>query len=568
MAARNRSKAEPGAVPSGSIAILLPPVTTTYPAPGATAQLDSGGAWALYGERIVLFHKTIGLLSFGFLVLVNLLAPLHPAYAWRQHLSLDNLFHFLAAAVSVAIWLGFRSRPPRARQLPKLDVASTALVMTLYMLSAVCIQAPRYARLELVMMLIAMIIQMARAIVVPSTARQTLWIGIVTSLALLGLTYHVARLDPSVPGVPGLVMSVAYIAIWCAVTVTVATLASRVVYGLHQQVREAQQLGQYTLDEKIGEGGMGIVYRAHHALLRRPTAVKLLPAERAGVSNLSRFEREVQLTSSLTHPNTVAIYDYGHTPDGIFYYAMEYLDGMDLEELVELHGPQDPARVVHVLKQVCGALAEAHEVGLVHRDVKPANILLCERGGMPDTAKVVDFGLVKQLSTSGAGPGVSTVNNIMGTPLYLSPEAITSPETVDSRSDLYAVGAVAYYLVTGKPVFEGETLVEVCGHHLHSVPVGPSERLGGAVPSKLETVILRCLAKQPADRPASAAVLKEELEQCGVPPWTDAQARSWWRERKRAAAAGATPQRSAPRKRVTPGANLTIDLRKRVAAAR
>ena len=200
---------------------------------------------------------------------------------------------------------------------------------------------------------------------------------------------------------------------------------------------------------------MGIVYRAHHALLRRPTAVKLLPAGRAGESNLSRFEREVQLTSSLTHPNTVAIYDYGHTPDGIFYYAMEYLDGMDLEELVELDGAQDPARVVHVLRQVCGALAEAHGVGLVHRDIKPANILLCERGGIPDTAKVVDFGLVKQLSTSGVGPGVSTVNNIMGTPLYLSPEAITSPEKVDARSDLYALGAVAYYLVTGKAVFEG-----------------------------------------------------------------------------------------------------------------
>jgi serine/threonine-protein kinase len=521
----------------------------------------------LYGERIVLFHKTIGLLSFGFLVLVNLLAPLHPAYTWRHHISLDNLFHFLSAAVSVAIWLGFRNRRPRARHLPRIDVASTALVMTLYMLSAVSIQ-PRYARLELVMMLIAMIIQMARAIVVPSTARQTLWIGIVTSLALLGLTYHVARVDPTVSGASGLFMSVAYIAIWCAVTVTVATLASRVVYGLHQQVREAQQLGQYTLDEKIGEGGMGIVYRAHHALLRRPTAVKLLPADRAGLSNLSRFEREVQLTSSLTHPNTVAIYDYGHTPDGIFYYAMEYLDGMDLEELVELDGPQDPARVIHVMKQVCGALAEAHGVELVHRDIKPANIVLCERGGVPDTAKVLDFGLVKQLSTSGVGPGVSTVNNIMGTPLYLSPEAISSPEKVDATSDLYALGAVAYYLVTGKAVFEGETLVEVCGHHLHSVPVTPSERLGRSVPPKLEDLILRCLAKQPADRPKTAALLRDEFDRCGVPPWTDAQARSWWHDRRRAATSSGTRQRSAPRARAAPSANLTIDLRKRVAAAR
>jgi eukaryotic-like serine/threonine-protein kinase len=247
---------------------------------------------------------------------------------------------------------------------------------------------------------------------------------------------------------------------------------------------------------------------------------------------------------------------------------MEYLDGMDLEELVELDGAQDPARVVHVLRQVCGALAEAHDVGLVHRDIKPANILLCERGGMPDTAKVVDFGLVKQISTNGPGPGVSTVNNIMGTPLYLSPEAISSPEKVDARSDLYALGAVAYYLVTGKPVFEGETLIEVCGHHLHSEPIRPSERLEKPVPPKLQALILQCLAKQPADRPASAAALKEELEQCGVPSWTDAQARHWWRDRKRAATASVTRQRSASRKRPAPGANLTIDLRKRVAEAR
>jgi eukaryotic-like serine/threonine-protein kinase len=522
----------------------------------------------LYGERIVLFHKTIGLLSLGFFVLVNLLAPLEPDYTWRHHQSFDNLYHLGAAGISIAIWLGFRKRPPPARYLAKIDVIGTALVMTLYMMSAVSLPVPRYARLELVMMLIAMIVQMARAIMVPSTARQTLWIGIVTSLGLMALTYHVARLGPQVPGLPSVFLAVAYIAIWCAVTVTVATLASRVVYGLHQQVREAQQLGQYTLDERIGEGGMGIVYRAHHALLRRPTAVKLLPAARAGESNLSRFEREVQLTSSLTHPNTVAIYDYGHTPDGIFYYAMEYLDGMDLEELVELDGAQDPARVVHVLRQVCGALAEAHDVGLVHRDIKPANILLCERGGMPDTAKVVDFGLVKQISTSGPGPGVSTVNNIMGTPLYLSPEAISSPEKVDARSDLYALGAVAYYLVTGKPVFEGETLIEVCGHHLHSTPTSPSERLEKPVPPKLEALILQSLAKQPADRPASAAALKEELEQCGVPSWTDAQARHWWRDKKRSATASGTRQRSASRKRPAPGANLTIDLRKRVAEAR
>jgi eukaryotic-like serine/threonine-protein kinase len=242
---------------------------------------------------------------------------------------------------------------------------------------------------------------------------------------------------------------------------------------------------------------------------------------------------------------------------------MEYLDGMDLEELVEQDGAQDPARVVHVLRQVCGALAEAHGVGLVHRDIKPANILLCERGGIPDTAKVVDFGLVKELSASGAGPGVSTVNNLTGTPLYLSPEAITSPEKLDARSDLYALGAVGYFLLTSKPVFEGETLIEVCSHHLHTTPVAPSQRLGRPLPPKLEAVLLRCLMKSPADRPATASDLKEELESCGVPAWSDAQARAWWSGRKRVASG--VEQRPGKRHRTVVANNLTIDLRKRAA---
>lgn len=195
-----------------------------------------------------------------------------------------------------------------------------------------------------------------------------------------------------------------YVAAWSAVAVSIATLTSRVIYGLAQRARVATELGQYTLEEKIGEGGMGVVYRARHALLRRPTALKVLPRELAGERSIQRFEREVQLTSALSHPNTIAIYDYGRSPDGVFYYVMEYLDGITLEELVTHDGPQPTGRVVHLLKQVCGALQEAHEVKLIHRDVKPANIVLCVRGGVADYIKVLDFGLVKQTAEASTNP--------------------------------------------------------------------------------------------------------------------------------------------------------------------
>ena len=228
---------------------------------------------------------------------------------------------------------------------------------------------------------------------------------------------------------------------------------------------EAQQLGQYKLEQKLGAGGMGVVYKGHHAMLRRPTAIKMLDVDKVNEASIERFEREVQITSQLNNPNTVAIYDYGRTPEGVFYYAMEYLDGIDLQTLVERYGPQPVPRVIHILQQICGSLYEAHSLGLVHRDIKPANIMLNRRGGEPDVVKVLDFGLVKALDDEKQA-GLTQQNSLTGTPLYMSPEAIQLPNSVDPRSDLYAVGAVGYFLLTGQPVFEAENVVELCQKHV------------------------------------------------------------------------------------------------------
>ncbi|HVR20789.1 MAG TPA: serine/threonine-protein kinase [Polyangiaceae bacterium] len=274
---------------------------------------------------------------------------------------------------------------------------------------------------------------------------------------------------------------------------------------------ENARFGEYTLGEKLGEGGMGVVYRANHRMLRRPAAIKLLPAKRAGEKNVERFEREVQLTSQLTHPNTIGIYDFGRAADGTFYYAMEYIDGIDLQTLVERDGPQDPARVTHLLAQVAAALSEAHAAGLVHRDVKPANLMVCDRGGARDVVKVLDFGLIREVTSDPSDRDTDDEGGVVGTPLYMAPEAITSPGSVDARSDVYAIGAVGYFLLTGVPPFSGESVVEVCSQHLYSEPVSPSKRRGTPIPRDLEQLLLRCLAKAPEERPANAAELWNEL---------------------------------------------------------
>ncbi len=296
---------------------------------------------------------------------------------------------------------------------------------------------------------------------------------------------------------------------------------------------EAKQLGQYQLDEKLGAGGMGVVYKAHHAMLRRPTAVKMLDIDKVNEASTARFEREVQITCQLNHPNTIAIYDFGRTPEGVFYYAMEFLDGIDLQQLVDRYGPQNEARIIRILLQVCGSLYEAHSRGLVHRDIKPSNIMLNRRGNEPDVVKVLDFGLVKALDDN-KNAGMTANASLTGTPLYMSPEAIQSPLAVDNRSDLYAVGAVGYFLLTGQPVFTATNIVELCKHHVDTVPTPPSQRSGRAINTDLEDVILACLEKNRAKRPQTARDLATMLLRCvNANQWSMDDADGWWTRHER-----------------------------------
>ena len=324
-----------------------------------------------------------------------------------------------------------------------------------------------------------------------------------------------------------------------------------------------KQLGQYTLEEKIGKGGMGVVYRARHALLRRDTAVKLLLPDRADPASIARFEREVRLTCQLTHPNTIQVYDYGHTPDGIFYYAMEFLRGLNLHELVTRFGPQPESRAVHILIQICDSLAEAHALGLIHRDIKPANIFLCRRGGVPDCVKVLDFGLVREYRP-GDPESMHPVGEdvVEGTPWFTPPEAIQGSVQVDPRSDIYSVGALGYYLLTGQYIFDAETIPEIHKKQLTAAPIPPSERTPNPISPGMEQTLLRCLEKEMDLRPQSAGELRTRLlASPAASQWTPEARVAWWEAYQRQPITSRDETEAA---HSTPMATVKIDLASRI----
>jgi hypothetical protein len=324
------------------------------------------------------------------------------------------------------------------------------------------------------------------------------------------------------------------------IVLLMAYVGARVVSRLGAAVRQARELGSYRLVERLGRGGMGEVWRAEHRLLARPAAIKLIRPEVLGGTDLEarrtlvrRFEREAQATAMMRSRHTIVLYDFGVTDDGTFYHVMELLQGFDLHALVRQFGPIPAERAVYLLRQVCDSLGEAHEAGLIHRDIKPANVYSCRQGRDVDVIKVLDFGLVKHLSPVEPGADLRTAGDLGGgTPAFMAPEQALGEDRVDGRSDLYAVGCLAYWLVTGTLVFEGATPLETIVMHVHAQPDLPSRRTELPIPAELETLILTCLSKDPAARPQSADELAARL--AAVPlaqPWTAERARSWWASR-------------------------------------
>ena len=372
-------------------------------------------------------------------------------------------------------------------------------------------------------------------LIVPSAPGKMLLAALVTASMgpLMFLISLVFRGDPMPDGVYMLNLFVPYY-----LSAGMAFAGSRIIYQLGCDVTRAREMGSYKLIELLGRGGIGEVWLAKHRLLARPAAIKLLSPQVLGSAPdgslnkvaLKRFEREAQATAALGSPHTIRLYDFGTTEEGSFYYAMELLDGFDLESLVTRFGPVSPARAVDFLIQACNSLADAHHHGLIHRDIKPSNIYVCRLGIQFDFIKVLDFGLVKlDHDPSGQATQLTQEGLTTGTPAYLSPEVALGQGEVDARTDLYSLGCVAYWLVTGQLVFKGETPMQVVVDHIQTTPIPPSQRTELEIPSALEQIILSCLEKKPEKRPQTALELGKRLAACEIrQPWTQEDARRWW----------------------------------------
>lgn len=517
-----------------------PPERVRVALVGGSGALATDDLYPLLRRRLLILTSIIASsLFFAFLVaiIVRTILPITPQYTgvtleWLLDTWPEWLLLALHGVAALILW----RRPPRSvrglRLIELLAVGSLVVVMLITSVSTKIyadlewaaaqsyeMRAAFFGAYVLAGSLFWSLVIIGYGTLIPNTwQRCTAVVGVMAASKLGLFAIHAFWLRP-LPAEDA-VRVLAFTGLWIGIAVALTLFAASRIEILRQEAAEARKLGQYVLKEKLGTGGMGEVYRAEHVLLRRPCALKLIRPERAGdPKNLRRFEREVQVTATLTHPNTVQIFDYGHTEDGTFYYVMEYLPGKNLEELVAETGPLSPDRVVHLLRQVCGALREAHAAGLIHRDIKPSNVIVCERGGITDVAKLLDFGIVD--APSGGPEGDLTgLGQLVGTPLYMSAEQAAGLP-LDARSDLYSLGATAYFLLTGRSPFARATNNLVIVAHLRD-DVTPPHLVHSGIPADLSEVIVRCLEKDPAKRYPDAAALDKALAACAcASDWTE-----------------------------------------------
>jgi serine/threonine-protein kinase len=470
--------------------------------------------------------------------------------------SLAVLFHGLLLALLVlSLALLSSTWRPTLRELRIFEVVLFATLIVCFM-AAQYIQMLRRAHLGDPLRFLAAVkssvlwtftMILTYAIFVPNTWRRAARLIVPMAMAPMVVPWVLVRIHPESYAVAGRVANFEHVSehgLFLVLGAFTAIFGTHIINTLRTEAFAARLQTQYQLGPKLGGGGMGEVYLAEHQLLKRPCAIKLIRQERAGDEHaIARFEREVRTTARLSHWNTIEIFDYGRTDDGTFYYVMEYLPGLSLDILVRRHGPLPPARVIYLLRQACDALNEAHGVGLVHRDIKPANLFAAHRGGLHDVAKLLDFGLVKTLQGDNTIQ-LSQEDMIAGSPLYIAPEQVVHHQPPDRRADIYSLGAVAYFLLTGRPPFLGDSAFVVMLAHTQEAVIPPSAIRSG-IPGDLEQIVLRCLAKKPSDRFPDAASLAEALGACtDAANWSHRHAAQWWQAHQNDTEPGPTPATS------------------------
>jgi eukaryotic-like serine/threonine-protein kinase len=496
--------------------------------------LDTSNGLEFVQQRIALFAKIIALISLAFLVIGVIGGTV---FELPHRAGLASIAHLLGLALLTAVWLLCLRGRFTLSTLAWLDAVSLIGACTAW---AFFIEPPLVESIHGAVVSVAMTV-LARTIMVPSKAARTLTLTVVavlpvTALMWLSLTTFRA-VDPTVDQ-SALTMTAVFQTLLLIALTWMATITSRTLYDLRRSVREANELGQYALEEKLGAGGMGEVWRARHRLLVRSAAVKLIRPELLASGHTSpsevlrRFEREAMATAALRSPHTVQLYDFGQADDGTLFYAMELLSGIDLERLVSRFGPMPAERAVHVLKQVCHSLDEAHQNGLTHRDIKPANIFISGTGTELDFVKVLDFGLVRLRPIQAEEAVTLTADaGVRLTPAYAAPEIARGEDSYDHRVDIYAVGCVGYWLLTGKLVFEAGTAMEMLFDHSRTPAPRLQSRTELPIPSDLEQIVMDCLEKDPARRPQTADVLVRRLSALHMStPWTHERAERWWRD--------------------------------------